>query len=127
MPNFIKVIHCEKPIKLLLAGIIVPIKFCNFLFLMHGVLVTNILFLGLTSGCSTKKILTKLKDLQPSPPVDTNKSSETINYPLQAQDDIIFNNNHSLETFIIILLIVISFCFINSEYPSKVLNFLKRK
>lgn len=127
MPEFIKIVYREKFIKPLLAGTNMPVKLCDVLFCMHWVFTFNILSLGLTTSCSTKKIITKLKDLQPKPPIDTNKSSDTISYPIKPKEDIIFNDNYSFETFMIIILTVIIFCFINSEYPGKLFKLFKKK
>lgn len=127
MSTIFKIICREKFFRNGLGGLTVPRKFFGLLFPMHGVHVINFLFISLVTSCSSKKIVQKLKSLQPEPTTDINATNETsYKYPLTFTETVQSHQDYSFETFIIIISIVLLFCSINSGYPLKLLSLLKR-
>jgi len=125
-----KIIHRETFFRYGLDGLALPWKFCRLLFSLYGLLSINILLIGLTSSCSKKTIVTKLKSLQPKEitQADNNiTNTNNLTYPLNIQEDIVFDDSYTIETFSILLIVIFFICFLNSEYPGKVLNLFKKK
>lgn len=127
MFTIFKIIICEKFFINGLARFIMPGKFRSFLFPMYRIHALNILLVWLTSSCSSKKVVEKLKSLQPKPITDSNTTNkDQYEYPLSLTNTVDSHQNYSFETFIIIISIVLLFNFINSEYMFKVFRFFKK-
>lgn len=125
-----KVIYRETFFRYGLDGLALPWKFCRLLFSLHGLFIINISLIGLASSCSTKAVVTKLKSLQPKEitQIDNNlTNTNSLSYPLNIQEDIVFDDSYTIETFSILLIVIFLICFLNSEYPSKLLNLFKKK
>lgn len=128
MSTIFKIICREKFFRNGLGGLTVPGKFFGLLFSMHGVFAFNVLLIWLSVSCSTKTMVQKLKNLQPKNIVESNSTSEIkYEYPLVLNNATESYKDYSFETFTTIITIVLLFCFINSEYPSKIYYYFKNK
>lgn len=128
MSHFFKINCFEKIFRVCLAGFALPWKFLMLLFYMYGVPAFNFSLIWLSTSCSTKTLVKKLKKLQPQNITESNSTSQIkYEYPLVLNDVSESVKNYSFETFIIIMSIVLLFCFINSEYPFKIYYYFKNK
>jgi hypothetical protein len=130
MPTIFKIINREKHISHGRFGFIFP-KYLSFI-LSHMFWLCFILvsFCNLNQSCSTKQIVSKLKDLQPAQEitVDNNKTNtENINYPIQMEGEILVNDNYTFETFLILISLVFLFSYYNNKYLTSLLSFFKKK
>lgn len=128
MSHFFKINYFEKISRVRMGCFALPWKFFMLLFYMYGLHAFNFLLIWLSTSCSTKTVVQKLKKLQPQNITESNSTSQIkYEYPLVLNDATESYKDYSFETFTIIISIVLLFCFINSEYPSKIYYYFKNK
>ena len=130
MHFFSKIVSCEKFARHCLGILSLLGGFGRLLCNVHWLFITNFLLFSIAVSCSTKSVISGLKDLQPhnnTKPTNIITKDQNISYPISSEQDLIFEDNHSIETFIILIIAIIIFCFLNSEYPSKIISIFKKK
>lgn len=131
----INIIFSEKYHSARLFGTALFGKFFDFLFCMPWLFITCILFTGLTQSCSSKKVVNSLKKLQvvqeesQAPIIDLNQTvaANNIKYPIFPHNHTALDNDYTIETFLILLLLVIFFSFPSSGFFNKLFSLFKKK
>ena len=120
----------EKYNQICLPGIDCLRQFFSLLLPLHVLHAFNLLpILFLITSCSSKKVISNLKKLQPKEVISQDKNQSIqleINYPIKMDDGILHQDHYSAQTFFLLISIVLILCFINSEYPGKVLSLFKK-